>query len=146
MNPVVVLKVKQVLGLLYESSKPWTAEEIDARVDFKGVDKAIFLKKLSTYPRVLFDGHCYSYRSSGYVRDAMRLRVLTRKFAEVDLKDDATFTEEEERTRGTSKRKFKRIKFTTPSFNDLFKYTPEGIAELEKKKKKNEEDVICSRS
>ncbi|KAJ0677623.1 hypothetical protein HanRHA438_Chr12g0542951 [Helianthus annuus] len=140
-NPVVVLKVKQVLGLLYESSKPWTAEEIDACVDFQGVDKAIFFKKLSTYPRVLFDGHCYSYRSSGYVRDAMRLRVLTRQFAEVDLKDDATFTEEEEGTRGTSKRKFKRIKLTTPSFNDLFKYTPEGIAELELEKKKNEEDM-----
>ncbi|MFS7992637.1 hypothetical protein Hanom_Chr12g01084691 [Helianthus anomalus] len=134
-NPVVVLKVKQVLGLLYESSKPWTAEEIDARVDFQGVDKAIFFKKLSTYPSVLFDGQRYSYRSSGYVRDAMRLRVLTRQFAEVDLKDDATFTEEEEGTRpGTSKRKFKRIKFTTPSFNDLFKYTPEGIREEEEKR------------
>ncbi|KAF5777060.1 hypothetical protein HanXRQr2_Chr12g0531221 [Helianthus annuus] len=142
-NPVVVLKVKQVLGLLYESSKPWTAEEIDARVDLQGVDKAIFFKKLSTYPRVLFDGQRYSYRSGGYVRDAMRLRVLTRQFAEVDLKDDATFTEEEG-TRGTSKRKFKRIKLTTPSFNDLFKYTPEGIREEEEEKRGGY--VICSRS
>ncbi|KAM0041857.1 hypothetical protein Hdeb2414_s0011g00371261 [Helianthus debilis subsp. tardiflorus] len=91
-NPIVVLKFKQVLGLLYESSKLLTAEEIDARVDVQGLDKAIFFKKLSTYPTLLFHGHCYSYRSARYLRDAMRLRLVTREFAEVDLKDDATVT------------------------------------------------------